>query len=50
MQTCSYCGNKIRDKAKYCDNCNAYLKLNNLEIQFYPKKYEKIRSLEKAIK
>lgn len=50
MQTCSHCGNKIRNKAKYCDNCNAYLKLNNLEIQFYPKKYEKIRLLEKAIK
>lgn len=50
MQTCSRCGNKIRDKAKYCDNCNSYLKLNNLEIQFNPKKYEKIRLLEKAIK
>ncbi len=50
MQTCSHCGNKIRNKAKYCDNCNAYLKLNNSEIQFNPKKYEKIKSLEKAIK
>lgn len=50
MQTCSYCGNKIRDKAKYCDNCNAYLKLNNLEIQYDPKKYKKIKLLEKAIK
>lgn len=50
MQTCSRCGNKIRNKAKYCDNCNYYLKLNKLEIQFYPKKYEKIRLLENAIK
>ena len=49
MQKCKNCGNKIRNKEIYCDQCGTHLNLIKEEIKYIPNKVNDLNNLEKII-
>lgn len=49
MQKCKNCGNEIRNKGVYCDQCGMHLNLIKEEIKYIPNKVDDLNNLEKII-